>query len=308
MSDAGARRARGGLGRGLNALLGDVAQDEREASDAPARGAVRLIPVSAIAPHPEQPRRHFDEAALNELAESIAARGVIQPIIVRPHGHDYQIVAGERRWRAAQRARLHEVPVVVREYSDSETLQIALLENIQRQDLNAIEEARAYQRLIDEFGHTQEALARAVHKSRSHIANLLRLLDLPEEVQSRVVEGSLTMGHARAIIGADDPRALADQVAAQGLSVRQTEKLASGEKRGAREGSSVRAGPRDARELAAASGGSADIAALENQLADLLGLKVHISFNDDGRGSITLDYSSLEQLDMVCQRLSGERI
>jgi len=307
MSDAGARRARGGLGRGLNALLGDVAQDEREAGEAPARGGVRMIPVSAIAPHPEQPRRHFDESALDELAASIAARGVIQPIIVRPHGHDYQIVAGERRWRAAQRARLHEVPVVVREYSDSETLQIALLENIQRQDLNAIEEARAYQRLIDEFGHTQDALARAVHKSRSHVANLLRLLDLPEEVQSRVVGGTLTMGHARAIIGAEDPVALADQVVTQGLSVRQTEKLASSDKRGG-DGAAPRAGGGGARAMTPAGTGSADIAALENQLADLLGLKVHIAFNEDGRGSITLDYSSLEQLDMVCQRLSGERI
>jgi ParB family transcriptional regulator, chromosome partitioning protein len=306
MSDAGARRARGGLGRGLNALLGDVAQDEREAGEAPARGAVRMIPVSAIAPHPEQPRRHFDETALDELAASIAERGVIQPIIVRPHGHDYQIVAGERRWRAAQRARLHEVPVVVREYSDSETLQIALLENIQRQDLNAIEEARAYQRLIDEFGHTQDALARAVHKSRSHVANLLRLLDLPDEVQSRVVSGTLTMGHARAMVSADDPIALADQVVTQGLSVRQTEKLASSDKRGG--SAAPRATTGGARRMAPASAGSADIAALENQLADLLGLKVHIAFNEDGRGSITLDYSSLEQLDMVCQRLSGERI
>ncbi|MHC9419191.1 ParB/RepB/Spo0J family partition protein [Sphingomonas citri] len=306
MSDAGARRARGGLGRGLNALLGDVAQDEREAGEAPARGAVRMIPVSAIAPHPKQPRRHFDETALDELAASIAERGVIQPIIVRPHGHDYQIVAGERRWRAAQRARLHEVPVVVREYSDSETLQIALLENIQRQDLNAIEEARAYQRLIDEFGHTQDALARAVHKSRSHVANLLRLLDLPDEVQSRVVSGTLTMGHARAMVSADDPIALADQVVTQGLSVRQTEKLASSDKRGGN--AAPRATTGGARRMAPASAGSADIAALENQLADLLGLKVHIAFNEDGRGSITLDYSSLEQLDMVCQRLSGERI
>ncbi|MEH3045921.1 ParB/RepB/Spo0J family partition protein [Sphingomonas adhaesiva] len=308
MSDAAFRRGRSGLGRGLNALLGDVAQDERDASgDGPARGAVRMIPVSAIAPHPGQPRRHFDEAALEELAASIAERGIIQPIIVRPHGHDYQIVAGERRWRAAQRARLHEVPVVVRDYTDSETLQIALLENIQRQDLNAIEEAQAYQRLLDEFGHTQEVLAKAVHKSRSHVANLLRLLDLPSEIQARVVEGALTMGHARAILGAADPMALADQVVAQGLSVRQTEKLAAEVKRGA-------TGEDDKRRRSASGGmqagatGSADIEALERQLADLLGLNVHIVFSADGRGSITLDYSTLEQLDMVCQRLSGERI
>ena len=303
----GTRRGKGGLGRGLNALLGDVAQDERDAGrDGTARGSVRMLPVSAIAPHPEQPRRHFDEAALDELAASIAQRGVIQPIIVRPHGHDYQIVAGERRWRAAQRARLHEVPVVVRDYTDTETLQIALLENIQRQDLNAIEEARAYQRLLDEFGHTQEELARAVHKSRSHVANLLRLLDLPPEVQAQVVEGKLAMGHARALIGAADPQALARQVLAQGLSVRQTEKLATRDKQGGGSDGNVTA-PRPARPPAQGTS-SADLEALENQLADLLGLKVHITFGSDGRGSITLDYSSLEQLDMVCQRLSGERI
>lgn len=309
MSDLGTRRAKGGLGRGLNALLGDVAQDERDTSEAgPARGAVRMIPVSAIAPHPGQPRRHFDEAALDELAASIAQRGVIQPIIVRPHGQDFQIVAGERRWRAAQRARLHEVPVVVRDYSDSETLQIALLENIQRQDLNAIEEARAYQRLLDEFGHTQEELARAVHKSRSHVANLLRLLDLPEEVQAQVVSGKLAMGHARALVGAADPVALADQVLTQGLSVRQTEKLAATDKHGT-PSTRTSAAPRAPQEATSApGGGNADIAALENQLADLLGLRVRITFDDDGHGSITLDYSSLEQLDMVCQRLSGERI
>lgn len=295
------RRPRAGLGRGLGALLGDVARDERDtAPDGEGRSSVRTIPVSAIAPHPGQPRRHFDEAALDELAASIAERGIIQPIIVRPHGHDYQIVAGERRWRAAQRARLHEVPVVVREYSDSDTLQIALVENIQRQDLNAIEEAEAYQRLVDEFGHTQEALAKAVHKSRSHVANLLRLLDLPAEVQARVVDGALSMGHARAILGADDPKAVADHVIARGLSVRDTEKLA----RGAKRKTSRTATPASA----SSAPQSADIAALENQLGDLLGLKVRIAFEPSGAGSITLDYSTLEQLDMVCQRLSGEAI
>ena len=173
----------------------------------------------------------------------------------------------------------------------------------QRQDLNAIEEAQAYQRLLDEFGHTQEALAKAVHKSRSHVANLLRLLDLPAEIQARVVEGTLTMGHARAILGAADPMALADQVVAQGLSVRQTEKLAADVKRGGSGGSAPRrAGFSDH------ATGSADIEALERQLADLLGLKVHIAFHPEGHGSITLDYSTLDQLDMVCQRLSGERI
>ena len=299
MTDGG-RRARGGLGRGLGALLGDVAQDERAAAETTpsSRAGVRMIPVSAIAPHPDQPRRHFDEAALDELAASIAERGIIQPIVVRPHGHDYQIVAGERRWRAAQRARLHEVPVVVRDYTDSETLQIALVENIQRQDLNAIEEAQAYQRLQDEFGHTQDVLSRVVHKSRSHVANLLRLLDLPADVQSRVVDGTLTMGHARAILGAGDQLTVAEEVIARGLSVRQTEQLARNAKR------------KTSRTASAAppAAGNADIAALETQLGDLLGLKVRIAFQPSGTGSITLDYSTLEQLDMVCQRLTGDRI
>ena len=300
MSDATVRRARG-LGRGLGALLGEVARDEAEASPGGAqRGAVRMLPVGAIAPHPDQPRRHFDEGALDELAASIAERGIIQPIVVRPHGHDYQIVAGERRWRAAQRARLHEVPVVVRDYSDADTLQIALVENIQRQDLNAIEEAEAYQRLVDEFGHTQDALAKVVHKSRSHVANLLRLLDLPADIQERVVTGALSMGHARAILGAADPHGLADQVVAKGLSVRQTERLA----RGPRATSRTRPGSNNR----GSGGGSADIAALEAQLADLLGLKVRISFSAEGSGTLTLDYSTLDQLDMLCQRLSGERI
>lgn len=295
MSDA--RRSRpSGLGRGLNALLGDIARDDAPASEHAGRDAIRSLPISAIAPHPDQPRRRFDETALDELAESIAERGIIQPIVVRPHGHDYQIVAGERRWRAAQRARLHEVPVVIRDYSDTDTLQIALIENIQRQELNAIEEAEAYHRLIDGFGHTQDALAKVVHKSRSHVANLLRLLDLPKGVQSRVVDGTLSMGHARAILGAPDPDALADDVVRRGLSVRQTERLAKSVK------------PSRTRTRNAQSGeGDADIAALERQLADLLGLRVRITHRDQG-GSITLDYSTLDQLDMVCQRLSGEPI
>ena len=295
------KRPRSGLGRGLGALLGDIARDDApvDAAGGPPAG-VRMIAVSAIAPHPEQPRRHFDEDALNELAASIAERGIIQPIVVRPHGHTYQIVAGERRWRAAQRARLHEVPVVVRDYSDAETLQIALVENIQRQDLNAIEEAEAYSRLLEEFGHTQEVLAKTVHKSRSHVANLLRLLDLPKSVQGRVVDGSLSMGHARAIIGAPDPDALAEQVVSKGLSVRQTEKLAQTAKPAARRAPRAGAAP-------AAHDGDADVAALERQLGDLLGVRVRISYGGQG-GTVTIDYSTLDQLDMICQRLSGEPI
>lgn len=294
MSEA-VRRTRGGLGRGLNALLGDVAPVETDPDGANAAG-VRNMPVSALQPHPHQPRRRFEESALDELAASIAEQGVLQPIVVRPHRQGYQIVAGERRWRAAQRARLHEVPVVVRQFDDAETLQIALVENIQREDLNAIEEAQAFHRLIEEFGHTQEALARIVHKSRSHVANLLRLLDLPVSVQARVVEGVLSMGHARALLGAPDPEGLSEQVIARGLSVRETERLAGASKsRPAKE----HARPRPAADP--------DIAALERQLADLLGLRVRISHGTTG-GTLTLGYSTLDQLDMVCQRLSGEAI
>jgi len=252
-----------------------------------------MLPVGAIQPHPGQPRRRFDESALDELAASIAARGLIQPIVVRPNGREYQIVAGERRWRAAQRAKLDEVPVVVRDFSDTETLEVALVENIQRQDLNAIEEAQAYQRLSGEYGHTQEELARVVGKSRSHVANLLRLLELPDEVQQLVVDGRLSMGHARALLGAADVEGLAADVVTRGLSVRDAEKLARGAKAGIR---SQRTPP---------SPPDADVAALEGQLADLLGLSVRIAYGASG-GTVTIGYATLDQLDMVCQRLTGE--
>lgn len=294
-----ARKPRPGLGRGLSALLGDSIPEAPVSATGESAGStagVRMLPVSALAPHPDQPRRHFDEAALEDLAESIKARGLIQPIVARPYGHSYQIVAGERRWRAAQRARLHEVPVIVRELSDADTMEIALVENIQREDLNAIEEAEAYSRLIGEFGHTQEALGRLVHKSRSHVANLLRLLDLPRGVRQMVVEGTIEMGHARALIGAPEAEKLARTVADKGLSVRDTEKLA-----------------RDAKPLSKRRGGeesagrNADLDALERQLGDVLGLKVKIAHAAKG-GTLTVGYSTLDQLDMVCQRLSGERI
>lgn len=293
------KRGRPGLGRGLNALLGEMARETPVSADGAAQqsSGVRMLPVSSLSPHPDQPRRHFDEAMLDELAASIASRGLIQPIVVRPHGHDYQIVAGERRWRAAQRARLHEVPVVVRDFDDAETLEIALIENIQREDLNAIEEAQAYQRLAGEYGHTQEVLAKIVHKSRSHVANLLRLLELPAQVQSQVVDGSLSMGHARALLGSPDVESLADQVVSRGLSVRETEKLARDAKPGrSRSGKASEARIPDA-----------DIAALERQLADLLGLQVKVAHTETG-GTLTLSYSTLDQLDMVCQRLTGGAI
>ena len=292
------RKARPHLGRGLSALLGDAEREEPVRPGSEQSPGVRMLPVSSLAPHPEQPRRHFDEDALEELAKSIAARGLIQPIVVRPHGKEYQIVAGERRWRAAQRARLHEVPVIVRDLDEAETLEIAIIENIQREELNAIEEAEAYAKLIGQFGHTQEVLAKIVHKSRSHIANLLRLLDLPPTVRQRVVEGTLTMGHARALIGAPDPEKLARIVVERDLSVRETEKLAREAK--PRATGKGRGGSPDL-------GANADIAALERQLGDVLGLNVKISYGDKG-GAMTLAYSTLDQLDMICQRLTGEKI
>ncbi|MGZ8284960.1 MAG: ParB/RepB/Spo0J family partition protein [Allosphingosinicella sp.] len=295
--DTPARKRPSGLGRGLSSLLGEVAQEAPVAGGvAPARGGIQMMPVSSIEPHLDQPRRHFDEEALDELAASIKQRGLIQPIVVRPHGHRYQIVAGERRWRAAQRARLHEIPVIVRDFDDAETLEVALLENIQRRDLNAIEEAEGYRRLIADYGHTQEALGRLVHKSRSHIANLLRLLDLPESVRQLVETGELSMGHARALIGAGDPEALAREVVERGLSVREAEKLARFGKPG-----------RERQGRLEIKGAGADIEALERQLGDMLGLKVKITHKPDG-GMVAIAYSTLDQLDMICQRLSGEKI
>jgi ParB family transcriptional regulator, chromosome partitioning protein len=294
MSDETPRKRPSGLGRGLSSLLGEVAQ-ETPVGGAGGRGDVRQIPIASIEPHPGQPRRIFHEEALAELAESIEARGVIQPIVVRPHGHRFQIVAGERRWRAAQKARLHEIPAIVREFSDEETLEIALIENIQRQDLNAIEEAQAYRRLVQDYGHTQEELGKIVHKSRSHVANLLRLLDLPAKVQVMVGTGELTMGHARALVTATDPEALAAEIVRRGLSVREAEQLA---KRGK---------PTRQRPLPIAyKGANADVAALERQLGDMLGLKVSIKHAPKG-GTVTLSYATLDQLDMICQRLSGDK-
>ena len=262
----------------------------------PDDSAVRMVPITRIAPHPDQPRRHFDEEALGELAKSIEARGVIQPIVLRPHDGKYQIVAGERRWRAAQKAHLHEIPAIIRDFDEAETLEIALVENIQREDLNAIEEAEAYHRLIEDYGHSQAALARLVHKSRSHVANLLRLLDLPERVRTLVVEGKLDMGHARAIIGAPDPASLALTIVSRKLSVRDAEALARRAKSGK--------GP-DPRSTSADR--DADIVALEKQLGAALGLSVRIDHKGKA-GTVTLAYSALDQLDLICQRLTGDKI
>jgi ParB family chromosome partitioning protein len=297
MSADGPRR---GLGRGLSSLLGEVTAEQPLAPGAVRSAGIQMVSVAAIEPNPDQPRRHFDDAALDELAASIGARGLIQPIVVRPHPRSggYQIIAGERRWRAAQRARIHELPVIVRELSDAETLELAIVENVQREDLNAIEEAEAYQRLVGDFGHTQEALGKLVGKSRSHVANLMRLLDLPKPVRDMVADGRLSMGHARALVTVPNAEELAAQVVEQDLSVRAAEKLVQAGRSG---GTSRPATPHPT------APADADIAALERHLGDILGLKVAIEHAGKG-GRITIAYSTLDQLDLVCQRLSGEPI
>jgi ParB family chromosome partitioning protein len=287
-----------GLGRGLSSLLGEAAREQPIATDATRSAGVQMLPVAQIVPNPNQPRRHFDEAALDELAASLTQRGLIQPIVVRPREHGFhEIVAGERRWRAAQKARLHEVPVLIRKLDDAETIELAIIENVQRQDLNAVEEAAAYQSLMREYRHTQEAVAKLVGKSRSHVANLLRLLDLPVSVRQAVADGKLSMGHARALIGAADPTALAEEVIRRDLSVRETEELARG-------GKTKRA---SAAAPVESNSGNADVAMLERQLRDQLGLKVAIAFGPKG-GTVTINYATLEQLDMVCARLSGDSL
>ncbi|ETX15900.1 chromosome partitioning protein ParB [Roseivivax halodurans JCM 10272] len=299
------KQNRRGLGRGLSALMADVepaAQAETEAQAA--RRADRLVPIEKIFPNPDQPRRSFTPEQLSELAESIRAKGVIQPIIVRERASEpgtYEIVAGERRWRASQMAELHEMPVLVREFSDLEVLEVAIIENIQRADLNAIEEAAGYKQLMFKFGHTQEKLAEALGKSRSHIANLLRLLNLPEDVQSLVGSGDLSAGHARALVTAQDPSALARQVVTRKLSVRETEKLAKigGEDTGARPRRSSSAGRSEK---------DADTRALEGDLSAALGMKVvidHVGGGEEG-GQVTIRYHSLDQLDTLCSKLGGD--
>ncbi len=305
------QRKKMGLGRGLDALLGEVSLD-RSASrvagggEAPSSTAssssegVMSIAIADIHPNPAQPRRHFSEESLQELAASLKRHGLIQPILVRPHGGGYQIVAGERRWRAAQRAQLHQVKAIVRELSDEETLEIALIENIQRQDLNPIEEAEAYRKLCDDFGHSQSELAAIVEKSRSHVANMMRLLELPLLVRELVIEGKLSMGHARALLGSDDSARLAAVVVKQGLSVRQTEALVRR--------SRVEEGKAPKPRVTEATASDADIRAVEQHLGDLLGLRVKIAHKGaGGAGAVTFEYRSLDQLDMLCQRLTGEQ-
>jgi ParB family chromosome partitioning protein len=282
-----------GLGRGLSALLEEAAAPV----DANAPGVARLA-IADVTANPHQPRRQFTNDAMEELIASVRAHGVLQPILVRPvAGGRFEIIAGERRWRAAQAVGLHEIPAVVRALDDRMAFEIALIENIQRSDLNAIEEARGYRRLIDDFGHTQAVLAGIVGKSRSHVTNLLRLLELPETVQSMVEAGQLTMGHARALATAADPEALARRVVAEGLSVRAIEEIAAG-----------RSKPQPRHALSkpgvAGSGQDANADALEIQLSESLGMPVALAVATGGQsGSLTIRFASLDQLDWLCARL-----
>jgi ParB family chromosome partitioning protein len=296
-----AAEGRRGLGRGLSALLGENEVSATLAPDAPrpAAGSAQWVPIELLHPNPDQPRKVFSEAELDELASSIREKGVIQPLLVRPAqaAGEYEIVAGERRWRAAQRAGARELPVVIRALADGEVLEIGIIENVQRVDLNPIEEALAYRQLMERFGRTQDAVAEVVGKSRPHVANALRLLNLPEAVQGYVLQGQMTAGHARAVLASSDPVSLARQVIDQNLSVRQAEALAK--RAGATAGGQ---GPR-AKAPGHTGGKDADTLALETDLSEALGLTVEI-LDRDGAGEMRIHYATLEQLDEVCRRLS----
>jgi ParB family chromosome partitioning protein len=290
-----ADEARSRLGRGLAALIGDVGT-EGTAQAQPERGrAQRRLPVGFLRANPRNPRKSFDTSDLDDLTASVREKGVVQPILVRPvtgSADLYEIVAGERRWRAAQKAGLHDVPVVVRELSDKESLEIAIVENVQRQDLNALEEAVGYQQLIDEYKYSQSELADVIGKSRPHIANTLRLLKLPDEVQTYLRDGKITAGHARALVTIADPVAAARRIVEAGLSVRDVEAIGEGEGRTKGVGGRKKAQK------------DADTRALEKSLSDRLGLAVTIDHRANG-GEVRVDYKTLEQLDDICRRLRG---
>jgi ParB family chromosome partitioning protein len=297
------RKPTRGLGRGLSALMADIniAPGQVEANG-PTTRRPDMLPVDQIRPNPDQPRRNFVEEELADLAESIKAKGILQPLIVRPSQAQsgYEIVAGERRWRAAQLAKIHEVPVLIRDLSDTEVLEIAIIENIQRADLNPIEEAQAFRQLMERFGHTQEKLAESLSKSRSYIANLLRLLNLPEDVRGHVISGKLSAGHARALITTPDPSRLAREVIDRGLSVRETENLV---KRAGNPTPPQR--PTVAHQTVEKD---ADTIALERDLVANLGMHVSILHEPGGeRGEIRIRYNTLDDLDFLCQALSLAR-
>lgn len=297
------------LGRGLSALFGD--SDTAYAPRAAARpaasstgnvepdnraGTTRMMPVEWIQPGAYQPRRHFDEQAIAELAASISERGILMPLIIRPldgEKDSYEIIAGERRWRAAQVAKMHEVPVIVRHYTDREAMELGLIENVQRQDLSPLEEAEGYERLLKEFNHTQEGLAKVVGKSRPHIANMLRLLNLPTGVKAMINGGELTMGHARAVITAKDPESLAKEIVKKGLSVRQAEALAKKVSDG-----------RFAKKERVNKNADPDTLALERELGRMLGLKVKLQ-TEGASGSVTIFYNDLDQLDALIKKLQS---
>lgn len=291
-----------GLGRGLDALFGDEEPDEADAVQAQSASPLagdpsrRTVSILRLEPNPDQPRTHFDEEALKALAASIKKHGLLQPILVRPNRMDpsrYEIIAGERRWRAAQKAQLHEVPIVIKELDDDQTFQIALIENLQREDLNAMEEAKGYQRLAEEFGHSHEEIAAAIGKSRPHVANMIRLLQLPSSVQSMVTNGDLSAGHARALLNAENPALLAQDIVSKNLSVRQAEALAK-KNAGANFKSHKKSPPQK----------DADLLAVEKSMADALGMSVNIAMKNDKGGVLTIEFSNLDQFDLLLNRLT----
>ncbi|MBT9385706.1 ParB/RepB/Spo0J family partition protein [Pseudooceanicola sp. CBS1P-1] len=302
------KRKTRGLGRGLSALMADVSPEEQNLGGNTNRRPDMMVPIESVVPNPDQPRRSFTEAQLEDLTNSIREKGIIQPLIVRPKpGGDgsYEIVAGERRWRSAQRAKLHEVPVIVRDFDDVEVLEVAIIENIQRADLNPVEEAMGFRQLMDKFGHTQEKLAQALGKSRSHIANLMRLLQLPSEVQEMLRDGQLSAGHARALITSENPVALAHKVIQGGLSVRATEQLAKKPE--------APVAPKPQKKISFGirpdeGEKDADTRALEQDLSAALGMTVIIDHVPGKEyGQVTISYDTLEQLDDLCQVLSAAR-
>ncbi|MFZ1814874.1 MAG: ParB/RepB/Spo0J family partition protein [Rhizobiaceae bacterium] len=299
MADDNSRKR---LGKGLAALIGELDAPAPARKDVADNRADRRVPIEHVRANPANPRRHFNEEELADLTRSITEHGIVQPILVRPvrggdlGGAKFEIIAGERRWRAAQKAGLHEVPVILRDVEDKQALELAIIENVQRSDLNAIEEALGYQQLIDGYDYSQNELAEVIGKSRSHVANTLRLMKLPESVRTMVAEGSLSAGHARTLVTASNPSALAERIVRDGLSVRQAELLAQN---AAEKGSK---GNDSTRKQAVRN---ADIEALERRLTDALGLKVSVSFDIKGGGEMKIRYRNVEQLDDVCRRLES---
>ena len=290
-----------GLGRGLSALMADVNEDSA-APEVGEKSADLIVPIEKVSPNPDQPRRSFDKQALDDLAASVKEKGIIQPLIVRRKPgkqEEFEIVAGERRWRAAQIAKLHHIPILVRDFNDTEVLEVAIIENVQRADLNPVEEAAGYSQLMEKFGHTQEKLSDVLGKSRSYIANAVRLLSLPDEVQTFLRDGRLSAGHARALITADDPSALAREVVKKNLSVRETEKLA---KKSAENIFSSEDRPAAKKTPAK----DADTKALEGDLAANLGMKVSLNHKPgQEKGQLTISYDTLDDLDTLCRILGS---